>query len=181
MMRGLGVSCFRVAMIYPKPAFGCRTAKTTTQEPSFQAKKPTYGLLRTRAAVSDDRPPAPRIKIPSQSADVYKAKQSLGQNFLVDTNVARKIVASLEDSSEGGKCVIEVGPGKGSLTALLLSQVLQLPRGPRAEIGSGQFGAGRFVPCAAAHAPAAVLARDVSAAAALMRDIMTWRGSSTRG
>ena len=176
MMRGLGVSCFRVAVIYPKPAFGCRTAKTTTQEPSFQAKKPTYGLLRTRAAVSDDRPPAPRIKIPSQSADVYKAKQSLGQNFLVDTNVARKIVASLEDSSEGGKCVIEVGPGKGSLTALLLSQVL-LPPPPKS--GSGR--AGRVVPCAAAHAPAVVLARDVSAAAALMRDIMTWRGSSTRG
>eukprot|EP00292_Cryptomonas_paramecium_P013810 CAMPEP_0113671892 /NCGR_PEP_ID=MMETSP0038_2-20120614/5949_1 /TAXON_ID=2898 /ORGANISM="Cryptomonas paramecium" /LENGTH=230 /DNA_ID=CAMNT_0000588079 /DNA_START=199 /DNA_END=888 /DNA_ORIENTATION=- /assembly_acc=CAM_ASM_000170 len=63
-----------------------------------------------------------RFKIPSQSADVYKAKQSLGQNFLVDVNVARRIVASLEDPSQGGKYVIEVGPGKGSLTALLLSQ-----------------------------------------------------------
>jgi hypothetical protein len=128
MMRGLGVSCFRIAIIFPRPALGCRTAKSASNGDLFQTNKSPYGLLRTRAAFSDDRPPAPRIKIPSQSADVYKAKQSLGQNFLVDSNVARKIVASLEDSSEGGKCVVEVGPGKGSLTALLLAQVrLSIP------------------------------------------------------
>ncbi|EKX51492.1 hypothetical protein GUITHDRAFT_65961 [Guillardia theta CCMP2712] len=61
-----------------------------------------------------------KFKTPSQSASVYKAKQSLGQNFLVDMNVARRIVESLQDKSEDGRSVVEVGPGKGALTAMLL-------------------------------------------------------------
>jgi 16S rRNA (adenine1518-N6/adenine1519-N6)-dimethyltransferase len=40
-----------------------------------------------------------------------------GQNFLIDANIARKIVAALE--AETGDAVIEVGPGAGALTALL--------------------------------------------------------------
>jgi 16S rRNA (adenine1518-N6/adenine1519-N6)-dimethyltransferase len=67
-----------------------------------------------------------KFKTPNQSGDVYKAKQSLGQNFLVDQGMARKMVSQLEDASEKGKCVVEVGPGKGALTALLLSQYPQM-------------------------------------------------------
>ena len=125
-MRGLYVSCFRVAITFPKNTLGCRTVRTISKDDAFQTNKSPYGVLRTRAVSSDERPPTTRIKTPSQSADVYKAKQSLGQNFLVYSNVARKIVSSLEDKSEGGKCVVEVGPGKGSLTALLLSMVSSL-------------------------------------------------------
>ncbi|MGO9480475.1 MAG: 16S rRNA (adenine(1518)-N(6)/adenine(1519)-N(6))-dimethyltransferase RsmA [Candidatus Kryptoniota bacterium] len=47
----------------------------------------------------------------------HRAKKSLGQNFLSDPNIARKIVEAmsiLEDDT-----VIEIGPGKGALTALL--------------------------------------------------------------
>ena len=36
-----------------------------------------------------------QIKTPSQSGAVYKAKQSLGQNFLVDQGMARKMVSWL--------------------------------------------------------------------------------------
>jgi len=63
-----------------------------------------------------------RIKTPSQGADIYKAKQSLGQNFLVDQNVARKIVDQLQDESEHGTSVVEVGPGKGALSGMLLER-----------------------------------------------------------
>ena len=40
--------------------------------------------------------------------------KALGQNFLVDENIARWIVAQLEPGPED--CVVEVGPGAGSLT-----------------------------------------------------------------
>ena len=42
------------------------------------------------------------------------AKRSLGQNFLVDKNVVRKIVAAL--GPVGDDLVIEIGPGRGALT-----------------------------------------------------------------
>lgn len=40
--------------------------------------------------------------------------KSLGQNFLVDENIARWIVSQLEISPTD--CVVEVGPGTGALT-----------------------------------------------------------------
>jgi len=45
-------------------------------------------------------------------------KQRLGQNFLVDTSIAREIV-HLAGVSPGG-AVVEIGPGKGVLTGFLL-------------------------------------------------------------
>jgi len=44
-------------------------------------------------------------------------KRSLGQNFLSDPNICRRIVASLE--LEPGDPVLEIGPGRGALTAVL--------------------------------------------------------------
>ncbi|MBK9227199.1 MAG: ribosomal RNA small subunit methyltransferase A [Ignavibacteria bacterium] len=46
--------------------------------------------------------------------ELYKPKKFLGQNFLVDDNIARKIVASL--GIESTDPVIEIGPGRGALT-----------------------------------------------------------------
>ena len=46
-----------------------------------------------------------------------RAKRSLGQHFLVDPNLQRKIVAAVEPGP--GDTVIEVGPGQGALTGLL--------------------------------------------------------------
>lgn len=43
-----------------------------------------------------------------------RAKKCLGQNFLIDKNVARKIVRILELSQND--FVLEIGPGKGALT-----------------------------------------------------------------
>ncbi|MBN1447707.1 MAG: ribosomal RNA small subunit methyltransferase A [Bacteroidetes bacterium] len=48
----------------------------------------------------------------------YRPKKSLGQHFLHDGNIARKIVAVLDPRK--GDHVVEIGPGPGVLTALLL-------------------------------------------------------------
>lgn len=48
-----------------------------------------------------------------------KPKKSLGQNFLIDQNIARKIVNSLDIIE--GDLVIEIGPGEGALTRELIA------------------------------------------------------------
>jgi 16S rRNA (adenine1518-N6/adenine1519-N6)-dimethyltransferase len=47
-----------------------------------------------------------------------RPKKSLGQHFLKDDNIARKIVQSLSGKASG---VLEIGPGMGILTAHLLN------------------------------------------------------------
>ena len=44
----------------------------------------------------------------------HRPKRSLGQNFLVDGNLQRKIVAALD--VQPGDEVLEIGPGRGALT-----------------------------------------------------------------
>ncbi len=53
-----------------------------------------------------------------------KAKKHLGQHFLTDENIARKIVEGL--SFEGYQNVMEVGPGMGVLTKYLLERDQQI-------------------------------------------------------
>jgi len=55
----------------------------------------------------------------------YTLKKSLGQHFLKDENISRKIVAALQQTmaDTGIGSVLEVGPGAGALTKYLL----QLP------------------------------------------------------
>ena len=53
----------------------------------------------------------------NQSNHPTKAKKSLGQNFLEDTNIVNKIVASA--SLNKTVTVLEIGPGQGALTLLL--------------------------------------------------------------
>ena len=47
-----------------------------------------------------------------------RAKKNLGQHFLKDQNIARKIVESLQ--APQGSAVLEIGPGMGVLTRFLL-------------------------------------------------------------
>ena len=57
-------------------------------------------------------------------AQRLKAKQSLGQNFLVDDNIARKIVACINPQPDD--IVVEIGPGHGMITQLLQKKVKKL-------------------------------------------------------
>jgi 16S rRNA (adenine1518-N6/adenine1519-N6)-dimethyltransferase len=52
------------------------------------------------------------------------AKRSLGQNFLVDPNIQRKIVAAL--GAQPADEVLEIGPGRGALTRHLAGRVRRL-------------------------------------------------------
>jgi len=62
------------------------------------------------------------IATPNRTKDIlekygFSFKKSLGQNFLIDTNILRRIVDFAELSDETG--VIEIGPGIGALTEQL--------------------------------------------------------------
>jgi 16S rRNA (adenine1518-N6/adenine1519-N6)-dimethyltransferase len=55
---------------------------------------------------------------------MFQPKKSLGQNFLTDKNIAKKIVSALECIDED--YIIEIGPGTGVLTELLLENNVNL-------------------------------------------------------
>ena len=50
---------------------------------------------------------------------MIKAKKSLGQNFLIDENILKKIVSTIEIKN---KSILEVGPGTGNLTLHILGK-----------------------------------------------------------
>ena len=50
---------------------------------------------------------------------MLKAKKSLGQNFLIDKNIIKKI---LEHSNIKGNNIVEIGPGTGNLTAEIIKK-----------------------------------------------------------
>jgi len=54
----------------------------------------------------------------SDKFEKYRPKKFLGQNFLVDENIAKKIVGSLDIHPDD--YVIEIGPGQSSLTKYLI-------------------------------------------------------------
>jgi 16S rRNA (adenine1518-N6/adenine1519-N6)-dimethyltransferase len=54
------------------------------------------------------------------SVDNHRPKKSLGQHFLRDENIARKIVNSLK--ADGTDYIIEIGPGNGVLTKYIFER-----------------------------------------------------------
>ena len=50
---------------------------------------------------------------------MIKAKKSLGQNFLIDKNIIKKII---ESGSIENKNILEIGPGTGNLTDAILKK-----------------------------------------------------------
>ena len=59
-----------------------------------------------------------KIAPQTQAGSSSRRKPRLGQNFLVDIGAARRIVEALGDVSD--RTVIEIGPGRGVLTDLLI-------------------------------------------------------------
>ena len=47
------------------------------------------------------------------------AKKSLGQNFLIDKNIIRKIINLVKIKD---KIIVEIGPGRGALTDEILKK-----------------------------------------------------------
>ena len=50
---------------------------------------------------------------------MIKAKKSLGQNFLIDENIIKKITSLIKINN---KSILEVGPGTGNLTSYILKK-----------------------------------------------------------
>lgn len=70
-------------------------------------------------------PPMTRLRLSSESGNRQgRPKRSLGQNFLVDPNIQRKIVSALSLSPDD--LVLEIGPGRGALTQHLVGQCRRL-------------------------------------------------------
>ena len=65
-----------------------------------------------------------RPNAPARSSQSLRPKQSLGQNFLRDENISRKIVASL--NARRDDVVLEIGPGEAALTKYLAPQLNKL-------------------------------------------------------
>lgn len=75
--------------------------------------KLTFSKFKSENDEEKDRP----FTLP---AGKFKPKQSLGQNFLSDQNYVLKICDAFKDESVKGKNVVEIGPGPGALTRVLL-------------------------------------------------------------
>ncbi len=54
----------------------------------------------------------------------HEAKKSLGQNFLIDPNLQRKIVAAIHPGPDDE--ILEIGPGRGALTEHLAGRARRL-------------------------------------------------------
>lgn len=75
------------------------------------------GLARPPAPMPDDLPPLRDVI----AAHGLSARKSLGQNFLLDMNLTRRIARAAGGVS-GGDMFYEVGPGPGGLTRALLAE-----------------------------------------------------------
>jgi len=62
--------------------------------------------------------------VPPLPGASHRAKRSLGQNFLVDGNLQRKIVEAVEPAPLDE--ILEIGPGRGALTRHLLGRCRRL-------------------------------------------------------
>ena len=91
-------------------------------------------------SASPDGLPALREVIATHSLD---AKKSLGQNFILDLNLTRRIARACGPLE--GKTVVEVGPGPGGLTRALLiegaARVVAVERDPRCLPALGEIAA----------------------------------------
>jgi len=58
--------------------------------------------------------------VPRRLTATLRPKQSLGQNFLRDENICRKIVSAI--NPEHNDVILEIGPGEGALTKYLLGR-----------------------------------------------------------
>ncbi len=78
----------------------------------------------TRGRGDTEINPSPRPRVSSSprqsSRQSFHPSKRLGQNFLTDPRIINRIVAALEPQSD--ETILEIGPGRGALTAPLLEK-----------------------------------------------------------
>ena len=75
----------------------------------------------TTGAKTVENPRGRPFTLPS---GLFRPKQSLGQNFLRDQNYVLKICDAFQEHSEDGCRVVEIGPGPGSLSRVLVRRLV---------------------------------------------------------
>lgn len=94
--------------------------------PSLHPEGGQETVVGRRTARPSVRPLSPDSRHPhkdtssSTTQPMLRPKQSLGQNFLRDPNIVRKIVGAVR--APEGAHVVEIGPGTGALTGLLFER-----------------------------------------------------------
>ncbi|MDJ0756773.1 MAG: 16S rRNA (adenine(1518)-N(6)/adenine(1519)-N(6))-dimethyltransferase RsmA, partial [Ardenticatenaceae bacterium] len=90
-----------------------------TQHPTPNTQHPTPNTQHPTPNTQHPTPNTQHMKHPRDilSAHDIEAKKSLGQNFLFDEHLLRRIAEAIEVRSSDS--ILEVGPGLGSLTAKL--------------------------------------------------------------
>src|ERR1700694_5020100 len=68
----------------------------------------------------DTETPSPRSRVSSSPHPSFHPSKRFGQNFLVDNRIIDRIIRAL--GPRGDETIIEIGPGKGALTARLVKQ-----------------------------------------------------------
>ncbi len=100
-----------------KAADGCINNKEGCNTYSRDNKRDS-GRTRSEAKKNDSRDTRGK-----DGNDAVRAKKHLGQHFLTDLNIARKIAEALEGgSTDKPVTALEVGPGMGVLTQFLLQR-----------------------------------------------------------
>ena len=64
--------------------------------------------------------PSPRPRVSESPSQSFHPSKRFGQNFLTDSRIINRIVEALDPGAD--ETIIEVGPGKGALTAPLLER-----------------------------------------------------------
>lgn len=65
-----------------------------------------------------------RVDVKNKPEESFQPRKRFGQNFLVDQNVAQKIIRAIDPKAED--VIIEIGPGLGMLTQYLLPKCKKL-------------------------------------------------------
>ena len=102
----------------PVAAAAATAASATASTDASPAAAAPGKWKSTRSKSSNPSPDRPFTLPPGQ----FRPKQSLGQNFLSDQNYVIKICDALVDDSAGGVRVVEVGPGPGALSRVLVER-----------------------------------------------------------
>ncbi|CAM9162922.1 unnamed protein product, partial [Ectocarpus sp. 13 AM-2016] len=84
-----------------------------------EGRQPRHAMVVTMATGRGKGSGSANRKPPSLPQGEFRPKQSLGQNYLSDQNYVMKICNHFGDTSEGGRRVLELGPGTGALTQVL--------------------------------------------------------------
>jgi len=93
----------------------------------FAVKKGMIVVERIKQYVSEAQvmdPVSPGVVRELISRHGFRIKKSLGQNFLIDGNIIKKIIASVAPGPDD--TVVEIGPGLGALTRSLAAKAGQV-------------------------------------------------------